>query len=157
MEIVDAKILSERPHRTRAEVIRDSVKIRLALDETGPLIAEVLAENGIELPDADWSKIFPHWLIATVNDDVVGCCQVLASKPVGYVEFLFVKPSAPFKIRAIAIRKLIIQSMATIQMNGSSYLGAILDAKNEKFRNVLEKLNFVKSANNIMMAKRLIV
>jgi hypothetical protein len=90
------------------------VEIRLAVNDAGPAIAAVLKANGIELEHADWSKVFPHWLIATVDDDVIGCCQVLPAKPVGYVEFLFVMPSAPFKVRAIAIRKLIIQSMATL-------------------------------------------
>jgi hypothetical protein len=143
------------PVRSRAQVLRDKVEIRLAVNEAGPAIAAVLKANGIELPNADWSKVFPHWLIATVGDDVIGCCQVLPAKPVGYVEFLFVKPSAPFKIRAIAMRKLIVQSMATLHYGGCQYVGGVVATKNHKFANVLEGLNFAKSYQADMFVKRL--
>jgi hypothetical protein len=142
--------------RTRADALRDKVQIRLAVDTAGPLIAEVLKENGVELPGADWSKgVFPSWLIATVDDNVIGCIQVLPAKPVGYCECLFVKPSAPFKLRAIAIRKLIIQGMATLYVNGSAYVGCTPSVSNKKFIDVMMKLNFVKVSDNIMLAKRL--
>lgn len=141
--------------RSRAQAIRDKVEIRLAVNEAGPAIAAVLKENGIVLEHADWSKVFPHWLIATVGDDVIGCCQVAVSKPVGYVEFMFVRKSAPFKFRAIAIRKLIIQSMATLHLAGCQYVGGVVATSNFKFANVLEKLNFVKTYNAEMHVKRL--
>ena len=153
MEVSDALVISERPRKTRAEILRERVVIRLALDETGPTISEILKANGIELPGANWSKVFPHWLIACDRDDVIGCVIVLPAKPVGYAEFLFVKPSISFKLRALAIRKLIIAAMATIQAGGAAYVGAVLDAKNDKFMGVLTKLNFVRASNNTMMVK----
>lgn len=142
-------------HLSRAQVLRDKVEIRLAVNEAGPAIAQVLKENGIVLEGADWSKVFPHWLIATVDDDVVGCCQVLVAKPVGYVEFLFVRKSVPFKLRALALRKLIIQSMATLHAAGCNYVGGVVALKNFKFANVIEKLNFVKTYQADVYVKRL--
>lgn len=135
--------------------MRDRVVIRLATNEAGPLIAEVLEDNGITLEHADWSKVFPHWLIACDGDQAIGCCQVLVAKPVGYVEFLFVRPSAPFKLRAIAIRKLIIQSMATLYHGGCQYVGGVVAVKNYKFANVLEGLNFAKTYGADIYLKRL--
>jgi hypothetical protein len=88
---------SVQTQRTRAQAIRDKVEIRLAVNEAGPAIEAILKMNGIELQGADWSKVFPSWLIATVDDDVIGCCQVLVSKPVGYVEFMFVRTEHPFQ------------------------------------------------------------
>lgn len=140
---------------SRAQILRDRVEIRLAVNAAGPAIAAVLKENGIELPSADWSKVFPSWLIATVDDDVVGCCQVLVSKPVGYLEFLFVRPSAPFKIRAIAVRKLLIQGMATLTHADCQYVGGVVAQKNRKFAGVIKKLNFVKSFPADLYVKRL--
>jgi hypothetical protein len=140
--------------KTRAQVLRDKVEIRLAVDEAGPLIAEVLRENGVAF-EADWSKVFPHWLIATVDDEVIGCCQVLPAKPVGFVEFLFVKPSAPFKTRAIALRKLIVQSMLTIEAAGSQYVGAVVAQKNRKFADVIEKISFSKTYAADMLVRRI--
>lgn len=144
-----------QPTRTRAQAIRDSVEIRLAVNSAGPAIAEVLKANGIEIPHADWSKVFPHWLIATVDEDVVGCVQVAISKPVGYLEFLFVRPTAPFKVRAIAIRKLLIVGFSTLHTAGCQYVGGVVEKGNGKFVNVLEKLNFVKTYGADVYVKRL--
>lgn len=141
---------------SRAQVIRDMVEIRLAVNEAGPLIALTLKENGIVLEGADWSKVFPHWLIATVDDDVIGCVQVLPSKPVGYLEFLSIRPEVPFKFRAIAIRKLMLQGFATLHLNGCAYVGATVAVQNFKFANVVEKMGAVKTYSGDLYVKRLV-
>lgn len=140
--------------RTRAQALRDKVDIDLAQDDEGEDIATVLLANGVEI-EADWSKVFPHWLVATVDARVVGCCQVLVSKPFGYVELLFVHPQTPFKLRAIALRKLIIASMATLQRAGCQYVGGVVDVKNRKFANVLSDLRFVKLVQADLFVRRL--
>lgn len=129
--------------------------IRLATNQAGPEIADVLKENGIELPGVKWDNVFPHWLIATVDDEVIGCCQVLVAKPVGYLEFMSVRKSAPFKLRAIALRKLLLQGMATLHTAGCNYVGGVVATKNFKFANVLEKLNFIKTYSAEVLVKRL--
>ncbi len=141
--------------RSRAQAIRDRVKIRLAVNEAGPAIEAVLKENGIILESADWSKVFPHWLIATVDDDVIGCIQVVISKPIGYLEFLFVLPSAPFKFRAIAIRKLMTQGFETLRLAGCNYCGGVVWQTNKKFAGVIQKLNAVKMKPCDIYIKRL--
>lgn len=141
--------------KSRAQAIRDSVEIRLAVNEAGPAISAVLKENGIELQAADWSKVFPHWLIATVGDDVVGCCQVVVSQPIGYVEFLFIRPSVNFKLRAIAIRKLMVQSIATLRLADCAYVGATVSQANKKFSDVITKIDFVKAYSADLYVKRL--
>lgn len=149
-----AELQTSPTTKTRAQAIRDMVEIRLAVNEAGPLIAKVLKENGIAF-EADWSKVFPHWLIACVEDEVIGCCQVLPSQPVGYVEFLFVRPAVPFKLRAIALRKLIVQSMSTLSLAGCQYVGGVVAQKNEKFSDVIEKLRFVKTFQADLYVRRI--
>lgn len=130
--------------KTRAQVLRDKVVIRLATNTAGPEIAAVLKENKVELPGADWDSVFPHWLIATVDDDVIGCCQVSIAKPVGFVEFMFVRKSAPFKLRAIALRKLGIQALSTLHLAGCAYIGGVVATSHFKFANVIKKMHFSK-------------
>ena len=142
--------VSQKPHKTRAEIFRDRVVVRLALDDTGLAIAEILKANG---PVADWAKVFPGWLIATVDDEIIGCCQVLIGKPAGFLEFLAAKPTTAFKFRAIAIRKLLLAGMATLQHGGASYVGTHADVR---FRGVLERLNFVQAAEAAVMVKRIV-
>ena len=144
----------ESTHKTRAEVYRDMVEIRLANPGSGEHIALILKENEIVL-ECDWSNVSANWLIACVDDEVIGCVQVLPATPVAWCEFLLVKPSAPFKLRAIAIRKLIHQAMATAHALGATYLAAMVHGKNQKFYDVLSKIGFTAVAPHMAMLKRL--
>ena len=148
------EIIPSRP-KSRAQVLRDKVEIRLAVNEAGPAIATILKMNGVELPGADWGKVFPNWLIATVDDDVIGCCQVLIGRPTGFLEFLFVNPKAPFKFRAIAIRKLLYQGFATLQHAGSQFVCGGVSVRNKKFAEVLEKMNMLNVGHQALMVKRI--
>lgn len=141
--------------RSRAQVLRDKVAIRLATDETGPKIAEVLKSNDIELPDADWSKVFPNWLIATVDDDVIGCIMVMPAKPFGFLEFLFTKKTAPYKLRIIAFRKLAQQGVATLQLAGSSWVLGTVEPGNKAFLQILDNHGVIHAYDAKLMAKRL--
>lgn len=141
--------------RTRAQVFRDRVVIRLATNEAGVEIAKILEENKVKVA-ADWSACFPHWLIACDGDDVIGCVMVLPAKPFGFVEFLLVKPSASFKLRAIAIRKLCLQALATLKVYGSSAATCTVDESNKKFGDILTtKMGFVSATKGDLMVKRL--
>ena len=140
---------------SRSQILRDSVVIRLATNDAGLLIADLLKENGIELNGANWSKVAPHWLIATVEDEVIGCCQVVVSKPIGYMEFLLVKPSAPFKLRAIALRKLAIQGMSTLYYGGAQYVAGMVAVKDQKFLDVIEKVGLKPLYTAHLVVKRL--
>jgi len=142
-------------HRTRAQIVRDMVEIRLAVNEAGQDIATVLTENGVDVSAVDWTQVFPHWLIACVDEHVIGCCQVAISKPFGYVEFMFVRPEVPAKLKAVALRKLIIQSMATLHAAGCQYVGGVVEKGNRKFSNVLENLNFRRTYTADVYVKRL--
>ena len=134
------QLSAHTPTRTRAQAIRDKVAIRLATNSAGPAIAAVLKENGIDLPGVDWSEVNPYWLIATVDDDVVGCCQVLIAKPFGFLDFIFVRKSVNFKFRAIAVRKLLQQGIRTLEVAGCSYAGGFVSEKNHKMMDVVEKI-----------------
>lgn len=140
--------------RSRAQALRDKVDIDLAQNDEGEDIAAVLKANGIEL-EVDWSGVFPHWLVATVEGRVVGCCQVLISKPFGFMEFLFVHPETPFKLRAIALRKLLLGGLACLQRAGCQYVGGAVDTGNKKFANVLADLKFFKVGTADLLVKRL--
>jgi hypothetical protein len=137
--------------RTRAEVLRDKVQIRLALDEAGPEIGRMLEAHGIQ--GLDWNKVFPHWLIACVEDEVIGCVQVCHARPIGYLNFLHVKGAAPFKLRAIAVRKLLLAGMASVKACGAEWVcGNVAETK---FMDVLKRLNVVQANETALMMKRL--
>lgn len=137
--------------KTRAQVLRDRVKIRLAPDDAGVEIGKILEEHGIT--GLSWERVFPNWLIATEGDNVIGCVQVLVGRPMGYANFLYAKKSAPFKMRAIALRKLLLGALASIQGYGGQW--ACANVAETRFKDVLERLNFVQVNETAQMLKRL--
>lgn len=154
MQIETQTNTSEKRYSPRN--LRDTIKVRLATDAAGPEIAELLKANGHEIPLADWSKISPHWLIATTGDQIIGCVQVMPSLPVGYADWLYVLPTLKFKTRAIAIHKLIYAAIATVKMHGAAYIVCLTDKSNAKFAGVLSKMNFIPVSENTRVVKRLI-
>ena len=159
---MDATLQTQAPRRTRAVIIRERVQVRLALDSCGPAIGAILKENGIELPGMSWEKVWPHWLIACDRDategssnEIIGCLQVMPSKPIAYCEMLCVRPKVSFKLRAISIRKLIQQVIATAYHGGASYVACNVDFGNDRFENVVEKLNVVRMCERTLFMKRL--
>lgn len=141
--------------KTRADHYREMVAIRLAVPEAGPLIAGILKENGIQVDEADFQTVSANWLIACVEDEVIGCVLVLPAVPFAAAEFLMVKPSASFKLRAIAIRKLMQQAMATAYACGATHIVGMVDGKNQKFYDVLTKDGFSAVSPHMAMIKRL--
>jgi hypothetical protein len=140
--------------RTRAEAIRAKVVVRLATNEMGPQIAAVLKASGIE-PDVDWKTVFPHWLIACDGDDVIGVVMVMPAKPFGFLHFLHVDPKAPFKLRVIAIQKLMTQALGTLKMYGSSQAVGFIDGSNKKFADILGKLGAVALSSGALITRKL--
>jgi hypothetical protein len=142
--------------RTKAQFLRDKVVVRIAMPSAGEYIAELLAENDIELPPMNWSAVSGNWLIATVDDEVMGCVMVLPAKPFGFVEFLVMKPSMSFKLRAIAARKLMVQAAATLAGFGCEALFCYVDESTGKFSDILTKHGHVKVASGSLYMARLI-
>ena len=144
----------EQP-RTKAQILRDRVVIRIAIPSAGEYIAELLEENGIEMPPMNWSTVSGNWLLATVDEEVIGCVMVLPARPFGFIEFLIVNPSISFKLRAIAVRKLCIQAAATLAAFGCDAMFCYVDESTRKFSDILSKHGMVKITSGSLHMKRL--
>jgi hypothetical protein len=65
-----------------------------------------------------------------------------------------VHPEVPFKLRAIALRKLMFQSINSIYAYGAQYVGGVVARENRKFADVIEKMGFVKTFPADVYVKR---
>ena len=134
-----------------------AVVIRVARNEAGENIKTLLASAGT--PEwalaVDWKDIFPYWLIATVNDEVVGCVQVVPAKPYGYIEFLCVKPEAKSSLRIVAAKKLFIGACQQLKALGSDYAFGFVGLKNKPFKNLLKKEGCLISTEGHLTVKKL--
>src|SRR5688572_5290081 len=69
-------------------------KIRLANDTEGHIICNILGRADEHVPDdLDWSRVWPHWLIASYKGVDCGVINVLPGRPLGYIGSLAVLPS----------------------------------------------------------------
>lgn len=141
--------------KTRASILRESVKIRIAENSDGKEIEALFKMNNVIFPVANWETISPHWLVATVEKEIIGCLLVVTARPIGLLEFLLVKPTVKFKLRAIAMQKLAFAGAATLVQYGCSYLSCIVVAENKPFMDVLKKYNFMSATSATVMVKRL--
>ena len=134
-----------------------SVVVRVARNEAGAEIKKLLALAGTPewALDVDWADIFPYWLIATVDDDVVGCAQVIPAKPYGYIEFLCVKPDAKSSIRIVAGKKLFVGACQQLQALGSAYAFGFVALRNKPFKNMLKKQGCLISSEGHLTVKKL--
>lgn len=151
---MEAQTQSKPAKRTRAEVLRAKVTVELA-GERGPAIAELLKANGVDFPATEWGTVSAHWLVAVMGADVIGCILVLPALPFGHLEFLFSKPTVPFKMRVIALQKLAWQGAATLMRYGCSYIACNVQADNRTFQQVLAKYGYRAATNAAIMVKRL--
>ena len=140
---------------TKAARIRESVKLRIATSEDGPGLEALFKMNNVVFPVANWSEVSAHWLVATVDGEIIGCLMVVAARPIGLLEFLLLKPTARFKLRAIAIQKLALMGATTLREYGCAYLSCIVVAENKPFFDVLKKYGFSSASPATVMVKRL--
>ena len=133
-----------------------AVVIRVARNEAGDAIRELLVEADVPvLVNTDWNDIFPHWLIATVNDEVIGCLNIAPSKPFGYMNFLCVKQDVSKSIRAVAVKKLLLTAAAQLRDLGSDWAVSFVENKLKSYRNVLKNNGCLLGPQGSAVIKRL--
>lgn len=72
--------------------------VRLARIEDGDAIKELLASENMDIQGINWLNNEPFWAVAERDDEVVGCIQIVGSKPIGYINFLVVKKECRGKV-----------------------------------------------------------
>lgn len=106
-----------------APVPRPSPKVRIALrlarPDDGPTIGNMLHLSGWHFEGVDWSNPSPNWLVAEIDELIVGCLCVYPARPFGWMEYLCVETELRPRIRAVVARDLLLQGLATLKAAGS--------------------------------------
>ena len=56
--------------------LRTTIDVRLAQNEDGIAIAALIKEMGFAgIQDLDWSDIYPYWLVAEMDGEIVGAVE----------------------------------------------------------------------------------
>ena len=125
--------------------------IRLASNEDADRIKELLSPK-IEL---DWSDIYPYWLVAEREGEIVGCINVALSKPIGILDQLAVDPSLNSHVKGKVVRALILQGLGTLNAAGIFHAASMIPFELKSFKRVLKKHfgSVVVNQGNIVLTR----
>ena len=77
---------------------------RLADNSDGERIRELVDPEGDGYPGVEWDKVHPWWAVVMDGEKIVACSQVIASKPIGHIEFLNLDETLSDMQKAYAIK-----------------------------------------------------
>ena len=101
----------------------------------------------------DMSELYPNWLVAVIDGDVVGCIQVLPAKPVGYIDFMAADKALDSKTRVRVFKKFETQCYAVLKANGSQAATYFIPFELKSYKRILKKRGAVVMASGNMLTR----
>lgn len=137
------------------------MKIRMAQDDDGETIRELVTGAGFSIDDLDWSRVYPYWLVAESFDKssggagVIGCIQVCIGLPVGRLEMLGVARVLSDSQRAKAVKALLLYGAATLQQAGAGLAMGVIPFELRAYTKILTRRGVRVVNRGNIVAKRL--
>lgn len=146
--------VTDQPVRVPEQVPR----VRLATNQDGAMIGVLLTNAGFDLTGLpiSWDDLYPYWLVAELDGELVGCIQVAFSKPIGYMELLAVDRSLSHTLQASLVKALCYQAMATLKKGGCTLSGGMVAFEDKNWKKVLKRRGCVIIASGNKFVKRLV-
>ncbi len=132
-----------------------TIEVRLAQNEDGDDIHRLLLSGGFEIEGLDWHDIYPHWLVAEIEENVVGCFQVCLGKPIGFVEFLATEESLGHRDRACVVKALFDQALAALKTYGAQMASGSIPFELKAYKRVVKRRGGVVLYSGNTFVKRL--
>jgi len=99
----------------------------------------------------DWNDIYPYWLVARKDQDVVGCAQISLGKPIGHIEMLTVDNTLHSIQRAKIAWRIVIFAMNVLKLHGSQTANSVVSFENKGVKRLLKKRGWqVADSGNLM-------
>lgn len=130
------------------------INVRLARNEDGDTIHDLLHADGLNLEGLDWSDIYPHWLVVGPRGELVGCLQVLLGKPVGFIEFMATAKSLSHRDRAGVVQALYDQGYASLKTYGAQMIAGTIPFEMKAWKRVVKRRGGVVLASGNVLIKR---
>ncbi len=132
-----------------------NIVIRLADNSEGHIVEKLTNENGFTLEGLDWTTIFPYWLVAVNENEIIGTIQVSQSRPVGRLELLSIKPNIDHRLRALTVKRLLLAGCASLKEGGAQMSMGMIPFEMKSYKKLLKKRGSIIVSNGNLMAKRL--
>lgn len=137
--------------------LRPTLALRLADDSDGQTIGNLCAACGYGvLDDADWSRVYPHWVVAEYDGLILGAVQVCPALPVGRIEFLAIEPELGLVDRAIILKGLADHACAVLVGFGCGLASFMIPDHLNSYRQVLENRGSAILFEGATLIKRLV-
>ena len=114
------------------------VQVRFATDAEGPLVGELVKTAGHVVGGCDWSRVYPHWLVAISRGKFAGCLQICYGIPVARLELLAFAQGTSFQVRCLAVKALLSLGALTAKKAGASMVTGCIPAAQQHFKDLLK-------------------
>jgi hypothetical protein len=131
--------------------------VALSTPEDMQDVKRLCQQTGYDLPynDIDWETSFPYWLVARVDEKIVGCLQVVPSRPMGYAEFLALDETLEPVLKARVFKAIESQAKAVMQLGGSSLMGFMITFPFKNYKRLLKRRGYGVVASGNILATRI--
>jgi N-acetylglutamate synthase-like GNAT family acetyltransferase len=120
-------------------MMRPEVKVRLAVDAECERIQKLVHEAGFTVGSLEWSRIYPHWLVAEIHGNVVGCVQLCLGLPIARAEMLGTEQGLAHRDKAVISRELLLACVAAARQYGATALSGLVAFENKSFKRLLKR------------------
>jgi hypothetical protein len=145
--------VSERDDIRRARAARE-IHVRFARDGEAMLIAQMVHASHDAVPNVTWTNVYPYWMAAEHEGEVVGCVQLCYSIPIGRMEFMSFLPDLPFRTRAMAVKALLNLGELTLKKTGAQVVAGTLGFDQKSFRDILKAQGATVAMSGNILTKR---
>jgi len=138
------------PRKKRAQIKLDYATAGDAED-----MVRLMKDAGFDImPGLDWTDVYPFWLVAKIDERIVGCIQIVPTKPYGYLEFLSAESGLDHQIRARVLKKLAEQALAYLQLYGTQVAAFMVPFELKGYKRILRRKGAVTVQSGNMLALR---
>ena len=133
---------------------KPNVTVTLASNGDAEDVQRLVLAAGFDVPEIGWGNIYPHWLVAEIGGEIVGCMEVLLGRPVGRLEYLTLDEGLKNRARVLVLRSLIIQGMVTLREYGAQLVSSMVPFEHKDWKKALKKRGgWVMTSGNLMIAR----
>ena len=133
------------------------VSIRMATNDDGPAVGALVEASlpSVDLGKIDWSEVSPYWLVAEVDDQIVGCLQIALGKPFGHLEHLALVPDLPDRTKAKAVKAMVMRGLGMLTRHGAAFASFMVPFEMKSYARVLKRRGGVPIYRGNAFIKRL--
>lgn len=130
-----------------------SMNVRFATNDDAPRVKELVEETQ-KITGLDWSDIYPYWLVAE-KDEIVGCLNILMSKPLGRLELLSLDPKLGHYTRGRVAKALVYMGFGLLKAEGADGVLCIVSFSQKSFKKIIKRRGGIVVGQGNLMVRSL--